>query len=159
MELKPGLVVQAMVLDVLSGRNPLYHVEDFLARQDIPLLLGEEVDAHMFNDTNLARSLDVLFEGGTSKIVTELGLRVVSTFQLDLGSVSYDTTSTNIWGEYRRCENEEPPEGPVITYGYSKDHLPQLKQFMTELLCVDRGVPIFGRTLDGNTSDKDRLKS
>jgi len=25
---------------------------------------------------------------------------------------------------------------------------------MTELLCVDRGVPIFGRTLDGNSSDK-----
>jgi transposase len=53
------------------------------------------------------------------------------------------------------CEEEEPPEGPVITYGTSQDHQPQLKQFMTELLCVDRGVPNFGRTLDGNSSDKD----
>jgi hypothetical protein len=88
-----------------------------------------------------------------SKIVTELGLRAASTFQLDLGTASYDTTSTNVWGEYRACEGEETPEGPVITYGYSKDHQPQLKQFMTELLCVDRGVPIFGRTLDGNSSD------
>jgi transposase len=26
---------------------------------------------------------------------------------------------------------------------------------MTELLCVDRGVPIFGRTLDENVSDKE----
>jgi len=26
---------------------------------------------------------------------------------------------------------------------------------MTELICVDRGVPIFGRSLDGNSSDKD----
>jgi transposase len=155
MELKPGLVVQAMVLDVLSGRTPLYHVEDFLAQQDIQLLLGEEVEAHAFNDTNLARSLDAMFECGTSKIVTELGLRAASTFQLDLGTASYDTTSTNVWGEYRMCEGDEPPEGPVITYGYSKDHQPQLKQFMTELLCVDRGVPIFGRTLDGNSSDKD----
>ena len=25
---------------------------------------------------------------------------------------------------------------------------------MTELLCVDRGVPIFGKVLDGNSSDK-----
>ena len=25
---------------------------------------------------------------------------------------------------------------------------------MTELLCVERGVPIFGRTLNGNSSDK-----
>lgn len=155
MELKPGLVVQAMVLDVLSGRNPLYHVEHFLAQQDLQLLLGEVVDAHAFNDTNLARSLDAMFECGTSKIVTELGLRAASTFQLDLGTASYDTTSTSVWGEYRRCEHEEQPEGPIITHGYSKDHQPQLKQFMTELLCVDRGVPIFGRTLDGNSSDKD----
>jgi transposase len=155
MELKPGLVVQAMVLDVLSGRDPLYHVENFLAEQDIQLLLGEKVEAHAFNDTNLARSLDAMFECGTSKIVTELGFRAASIFQLDLRTASYDTTSTNVWGEYRECEDEEPPEGPIITYGYSKDHQPQLKQFMTELICVDRGVPIFGRSLDGNSSDKD----
>ncbi|MCX6053823.1 MAG: IS1634 family transposase [Chloroflexi bacterium] len=155
MELKPGLVVQAMVLDVLSGRNPLYRVESFLAEQDIQLLLGEKVEAHAFNDTNLARSLDAMFECGTSKIVTQLGLRAVSLFQLDLSTTSYDTTSTSVWGVYRECKEEEPPEGPIITYGYSKDHQPQLKQFMTELLCVDRGVPIFGRSLDGNSSDKD----
>ena len=155
MELKPGLVVQAMVLDVLSGRNPLYHVEHFLAQQDIQLLLGEAVDAHAFNDTNLARSLDAMFECGTSKIVTELGLRAATIFQLDLGIASYDTTSTSVWGEYRECEDEKPPEGPIVTYGHSKDHQPQLKQFMTELICVDRGVPIFGRSLDGNSSDKD----
>lgn len=155
MTLEPGLVVQAMVLDVLSGRSPLYHLERFLAQQDIELLLGETIDPHDFNDTNLARSLDTLFESGTSKIVTEIGLRAASTFQLELNTVSYDTTSTSVWGEYRSCEETEPPEGPIITYGYSKDHQPHLKQFMTELLCVDRGVPIFGRTLDGNASDKD----
>ena len=67
---------------------------------------------------------------------------------------SYDTTSTSLWGDYRDCEGDSPPPGSVITWGHSKDHRPDLKQFMTELLCVDRGVPIFGRTLDGNSSDK-----
>jgi len=155
MTLEPGLVVQAMVLDVLSGRSPLYHLERFLDQQDVELLLGEAIDPHAFNDTNLARSLDVMFESGTSKIITEIGLRAASTFKLDLSTTSYDTTSTNVWGEYRGCEETEPPEGPLITHGYSKDHQPHLKQFMTELLCVDRGVPIFGRTLDGNASDKE----
>ncbi len=37
MTLRPGLVVQALVLDVLSGRTPLYRVERFLAGQDIEL--------------------------------------------------------------------------------------------------------------------------
>ena len=154
MALRPGLVVQAMVLDTLSGRTPLYRLEGFLASQDVELLLGEPVPAHAFNDTNLARSLDAMFAAGTSKIVTELGLRATSAFRLDTTVPSYDTTSTSVWGDYRACELEEPPPGPRVTHGHSKDHLSELKQFMTELLCVDRGVPIFGRTLDGNSSDK-----
>ena len=154
MELRPGLVVQAMVLDTLSGRTPLYRVEQFLAGQDVELLVGEPVASHAFNDTNLARSLDAIFAAGTSKIVTELGLRAASAFRLDTTVPSYDTTSTSVWGDYLPCEAQSPPPGPRVTHGHSKDHHPELKQFMTELLCLDRGVPIFGRTLDGNASDK-----
>jgi hypothetical protein len=51
-EVRPGLVVQAMVLDVLSGRTPLYRLEHFMATQDVELLLGEAVAAHAFTDTN-----------------------------------------------------------------------------------------------------------
>jgi hypothetical protein len=35
---RPGLVFQTMALDVLSGRTPLYRVEQFLAIQDVELL-------------------------------------------------------------------------------------------------------------------------
>ena len=154
MELKPGLVVQAMVLDTLSGRTPLYRVKDFMAGQDVELLLGTHVSPAAFNDTNLARSLDAIFEAGPSRIVSALGVRATQEFALDTKAVSYDTTSTSVWGDYRRCEDDPPAKGPVITHGHSKDALPHLKQFMTELLCVDRGVPIFSSTLDGNSSDK-----
>ena len=154
MALRPGLVVQAMVLDTLSGRTPLYRLEQFLAGQDVELLLGEPVQAHAFNDTNLARSLDAIFAAGTAKIVTELGLRAATAFRLDTTVPSYDTTSTSVWGDYLACASDRPPPGPVVTHGHSKDHRPELKQFMTELLCVDRGVPLFGRTLNGHSSDK-----
>jgi len=154
MELRPGLAVQAMVLDTLTGRTPLYRLERFFEDQDIELLLGEKIPAHVFNDTNLGRSLDAIFEAGSSKILTELGSRATKTFKLDATTVSYDTTSTSVWGDYRACEQETPPSGPIITHGFSKDHRPDLKQFMTELLCVERGIPIFGRVLNGNSSDK-----
>jgi len=52
MKLQPGLVVQAMVLNVISGRTPLYHLESFLAEQETELLLGELVCTHVFIDTN-----------------------------------------------------------------------------------------------------------
>ena len=154
MELQPGVVVQAMVLDTLSGRSPLYRLKDFLTGRDVELLVGEDLPASAFSDINVGRSLDAIFEAGPSKIVTELGVRATRTFVLDKSVPSYDTTSTSLWGDYRDCEADSPPPGSVITWGHSKDHRPDLKQFMTELLCVDRGVPIFGRTLDGNSSDK-----
>lgn len=153
MDVQPGVVVQTMVLDTLSGRSPLYRLKDFLANRDVELLLGEDLPANAFNDVNVGRSLDAVFKAGPSKIVTALGARATSIFALDTSAPSYDTTSTSLWGDYRCCEMDPPP-GAVITWGHSKDHRPDLKQFMTELLCVDRGVPIFGRTLDGNSSDK-----
>jgi transposase len=151
MLLTPGHAVQAMVLDVLSGRSPLYRVKDFLADQDRELLLGEDIDPDRFSDHTLARSLDSLAAYGTGRIITELGIKAVRLFQLDVSAVSFDTTSTSVWGEYEYSEDEP---GPNITLGHSKDHQPQLKQFMTELLCVDRGVPVFSRVVDGNSSDK-----
>jgi hypothetical protein len=97
MELSPGMVVQAMVLDVLSGRSPLYRVEQFWEQQDRLLLLGEDVSSHLFNDTNLGRALDAIFEAGSSKIITELGIAATKRFDLDMRAVSYDTTSTSVW--------------------------------------------------------------
>ena len=154
MDLQPGVVVQAMVLDTLSGRSPLYRLKEFLTGRDVELLVGKDLPANAFSDVNVGRSLDAIFEAGPSKIVTALGIRATDTFALDTSAPSYDTTSTSLWGDYRDCEADTPPPGSVITWGHSKDHRPDLKQFMTELLCVDRGVPIFGRTLDGNSSDK-----
>ena len=154
MKTSPGAIVTAMVLDTLTGRNPLYRLEEFMAGEDIELLIGQQLTPHAFSDTNVARAMDAVFDAGASRILTELGIRAARCFSMDLSVVSYDTTSTNVWGDYRECEEATPPPGPVVTHGHSKDGQPGLKQFMTELLCVERGVPIFGRTLDGNSSDK-----
>ena len=42
----------------------------------------------------------------------------------------------------------------MITHGFSKDHRPDLKQLVHSLLCVDHGIPIYSKLLDGNASDK-----
>ena len=62
MDLRPGVVVQAMVLDTLSGRSPLYRIKEFLAGQDVELLVGEDLPANAFSDINVGRSLDAIFE-------------------------------------------------------------------------------------------------
>ncbi|EFK07011.1 conserved hypothetical protein [delta proteobacterium NaphS2] len=77
-------------------------------------------------------------------------MRAVSEFGLNCRHVHFDTTSRSVYGEYEPYGND-PFE---ITYGHSKDHRPDLKQFLISMLCVDRNVPVFGKIEDGNASDK-----
>ena len=150
MDLSPGVYFLGMVLDTLSGRNPLYRLEQFFEDQDTELLLGKEVDAKSFNDVNVGRFIEKIFDIGTVKIFKEISMRAVSRFGLDCRHVHFDTTSRSVYGDYEPYGND-PFE---ITYGHSKDHRPDLKQFLISMLCVDRNVPVFGKIEDGNASDK-----
>jgi transposase len=149
MELQPGPVVLGMVLDTLSGRSPLYRLKEFLDEKDTELLLGETVSLEQFTDHNIGRALDKIFETGTQKIFGQLSQNAVNGFQIKPTGAHYDTTSVSVYGDYTLTE--EPFE---ITYGHSKDKRPDLKQFLIEMLCVDRNIPLFGGTRDGNASDK-----
>ena len=117
MSVSPGVMVQAMVLDTLSGRSPLYRIKEFMEEQDVELLIGQDLPADTFSDVNIGRSLDAIFKAGPSKIVTALGVRATGRFALDTTAPSYDTTSTNVWGEYYACEADSPPPGSRITWG------------------------------------------
>jgi len=150
MDLQPGVYFLGMVLDTLSGRNPLYRLEHFFEDQDTELLLGNKVGAKSFNDVNVGRFLDKVFDIGAVKIFKEISMRAVSKFGLDCRHVHFDTTSRSVYGDYEPYGND-PFE---ITYGHSKDHRPDLKQFLISMLCVDRNVPVFGKIEDGNASDK-----
>lgn len=149
-----GTVVKLMVLDTLSGRSPIYRLERFASQVDTHLLLGKEIDPSAFNDTTLGRALDAIYEAGTEQLFSQVALAAASSFPLDmdLRHVHFDTTSVSVWGDYDLYAEEE--EGPNITYGYSKDHRPDLKQFLLQMLCVHRNIPILGGCADGNASDK-----
>ncbi len=152
MEVSVGIIIQAMILDILSGRSPLYRLTDFFKHQDTELLLGEEVAATSFNDTTVARAMDAVFDVGAEKVFNEVAFKASCRFSLETQHVHFDTTSVNVWGDYEQCS---PDSGSVnITFGYSKDHRPDLKQFLIKMLCVGRNIPIVGSCEDGNTSDK-----
>ena len=149
MQTSAGLTVLAMVLDTLSGRNPLYRLQRFFQDKDIELLLGQTVDGKDFADHNLGRVLDSLYATGTQNIFAQLAQNAIGNFQLDTRNLHYDTTSISVFGDY---DFSDPPFH--ITYGHSKDKRPDLKQFLVEMLCVDRDIPIISATRDGNASDK-----
>ena len=62
-----------------------------------------------------------------------------------------DTTSFSLTGRY---DVEIEDSSPVPTYGYSKDHRPDLKQVMMSLIQNgEANIPLWMEPLDGNTSD------
>jgi transposase len=152
MEVDAGTVVLALVLDTLSGRSPLYRLEEFFAQQDTELLLGKAVPPQALNDDTVGRVLDRLYDFGTMRLFTACAVRAAMRFGLERRYVHFDTTSRSVWGDYQFAETQDLPF--QVTYGYSKDKRPDLKQCVLSTLCVDRAVPIWGKPEDGNASDK-----
>src|ERR687886_2186729 len=152
MEVDAGTVVLALVLDTLSGHSPLYRLEEFFAQQDTELLLGKAVPPQALNDDTVGRVLDRLYDFGTMRLFTACAVRAAMRFGLERRYVHFDTTSRSVWGDYQLAETQALPF--QMTYGYSKDKRPDLKQFVLSTLCVDRAVPLWGKPEDGNASDK-----
>src|SRR5215467_2243386 len=155
MAVDPGTIVLGMILDTLSGRSPLYRLEEFFAHQDTALLLGQTIAPEAFNDDTVGRVLERLYATGTMKVFTACAVRADQVCHFDKRYVHFDTTSVSVYGAYLPPEGQQEHEVPfTITHGYSKDKRPDLKQFVFATLCVDRAIPIWGTPEDGNASDK-----
>jgi len=151
MQVEPGIIVAGMIQDTLSGRSPLYHLKDFFSGHDTGLLLGKTVNPDDFSDYNVGRVLDRIKKVGPSRIFAEVARRASVIHHIDTSCGHWDSTSVSVWGDY----DYQPDEGRInITYGYSKDQRPDLKQFMISMLCVENNIPMLGETQDGNSSDK-----
>jgi transposase len=153
-DVSPGHVVMALILDTLSGRSPLYRLERSFKGMDLELLLGVDIPYSKLNDDAVGRVLDRVWEAGTGKVLTAVALRAVKMCSLDTSLVHHDTTSVTVYGDYDLYADPDHGQPFVITYGFSKEHRPDLKQLVHSLLCVDHGIPIWSKCENGNESDK-----
>jgi len=81
-------------------------------------------------------------------------MRAVEKYEVKVETGHIDSTSFHVDGEYANQE-----EGSIeITHGYSRDHRPDLKQFMMNLICVGDGdIPVMMEVVSGNQADKARF--
>src|SRR5262249_21840125 len=148
----PGEAVAAMILNGLVFANrPLSLTPQFFANKPLDLLFREGIDAEMFNRFKLGRTLEDAHAYGCNLLFEELALAVCTHEGIDLRFNHLDTTSFGLTGEYLPDRDEH---AICITHGYSKDHRPDLKQAVLELMVSpDGGVPLVSQSWDGNTSD------
>jgi transposase len=155
-----GTATVAMILNGLGFSNrQLYLVPQYFENKPVEHLLGEGISADMLNDDCLGRTLDWLYEQDVTTLFAGLALQARRRFSIQARYLHIDTTSFSVSGDY--ATKEEGEAVPLaITYGYSRDHREDLKQWMLALATTHDGdIPIFLRPLDGNSSDKDHLSA
>jgi transposase len=151
-EITTGEAVAGMIINGLGFANrPLSLTPQFFANKPLDLLLRPGVRADLFNRFKLGRSLDEVYSYGCDLLFSELALAVCAQEGIEQRFNHLDTTSFSLTGEYTPDSDEH---AIAITYGYSKDHRPDLKQAVLELMVSqDGGVPLLSKSWDGNTSD------
>jgi transposase len=148
----PGEAIKGMILNGLGfAHRPLSLTPQFFANKPLDVLFRPGVEAAMFNRFKLGRTLDEVNTYGCDLLFSESALAVCQQEAIDQRFNHLDTTSFSLTGDY---VPESDEHAIVITHGYSKDHRPDLKQAVLELMVSqDGGVPLVSQTWDGNASD------
>ena len=151
-EITTGEAIAGMIINGLGfSDRPMSLTPQFFEGKALDILIREGITPDMLNRFKLGRSLDDVFSYGCDLLFSEIALGVCHQEGIDLRFSSLDTTSFSLTGEY---EPDSDEHGVLVTYGYSKDHRPDLKQVILELMVSqDGGVPFMSKSHDGNTSD------
>ena len=160
-EISTGEAVAGMIINGLGFSNrPISLTPQFFSNKPLEVLFRDDVSAEHFNRfkrgrflaiTPRGRSLDKVFSYGCDLLFSEISLSVCQQEGIDLRFNCLDTSSFSLTGEYIPESDEQ---AILVTHGYSKDHRPDLKQAVLELMVSqDGGVPFISRSWDGNASD------
>jgi hypothetical protein len=147
-----GVLLRSIVVE----REPIYRAQETVHGFATGLFGVAGGNLQSLSDDRLGRALDHLFEADRAALLTEVVLAVAKRFAVQLEQLHNDSTSISFCGQYRdqRASGRSGKRAPALTYGYSKEHRPDLKQLLFILTTdADGGVPVQFRTADGNTND------
>ncbi len=150
MTMSLGECLKLMVINGLGFTSrPLYLEAQFFESRPVGKFLGRDCSSQI-NDDRLGRALDHIYEFGCDRLFAILAAEAAVKYGISQKFKHLDSTSMLVHGEYKSEDDH-----PLITFGYSKDHRSDLKQFMIYLMSSQDGdVPLLAQTVAGNTSDK-----
>jgi transposase len=153
----PAVGITLLLKNVLLSREPLYGVGEWAARHAPEALGFTENQLASLNDDRVGRCLDRLFQSDITSMVLALATHVVQEFQVDLDELHNDSTTITFHGAYADATQEEKRgerTRMAITWGYNKDHRPDLKQLLYILtVSRDGAIPLYFQVASGNVAD------
>ena len=130
-----------LLRNILLARQPLYAVPHWLQGFVPELFDLTPEQLPCFNDDRIGRHLDLLFAAPQAALVTDIVLQAIRAFHVDLSQFHQDTTTVTFAGNY--AGSTPGGAAPHITFGYNKDHRPDLKQLLWSLvISADGAVPV-----------------
>jgi transposase len=147
-----GVLLRSIVVE----REAIYRQHETVAAfaDDAFGLTRDEIA--VLGDDHIGRALDRLFDADRGALLTEIVVSAGKRFALRFDELHNDSTTIRFCGQYRRARGRKirGKQAPFITYGFSKDHRPDLKQLLFILTTSrDGGVPIQFRCEAGNRTD------
>jgi transposase len=145
----------AMIQNALGfSSRALYLMPDYLHNKPVDLLIRADLTAEDFNDDTLGRCLDDLYACGVTEVFASVASKALRAYGIEHQFVHLDSSSFHLHGQY---DADAPDEEMVsITHGYSRDHRPELKQVVAQLITSHKSsLPVWLEVLSGNSSDKE----
>jgi transposase len=143
------------VRNILLEREPLYKLSEWAAGFD-PCLAGfGDMDLEILNDDRVGRSLDALFDADRASLLTNLVLKVVDEFSIELSQLHNDSTTVTVYGQYKNGRSKRSGKTSIsLRRRHNKDYRQDLKQLLFTLtVSRDGAVPIHYKGYDGNITD------
>jgi len=156
-KLSPVKALLLLVQNVLVSRAPIYGMGEWAVRHAPDLVGLTQAEIALLNDDRVGRALDKLFAADVPALVLAVARHVVQEFGVSLDELHNDSTTVSFYGAYSEAAEERRLFGRptlAITFGYNKDHRPDLKQLLFILTVTeDGGVPLHFRAASGNVVD------
>ena len=146
-----GQAAVAMITAILFQVMQLYRICKFASEKNVLKVLLPNIEPEQYFDDRLADTLDALFEYGIGDLDMLITGNMIDVFNIESQVCHNDTTSVSMYGD---ADNKKTDQSIQITYGHSKKHRKDLKQFVWSMsVSSDHAFPLFQKAYSGNTAD------
>lgn len=145
-----GEACVSMITAILFQTLQLYRICKFATDTNVLNVILPHINPCEFFDDRMADTLDAVYDYGLGNLEMLLTRKMITEFKITSEICHNDTTSGSVYGQY----NKEHAEGINITFGHSKKHRKDLKQFVWSMsVSDDFAFPLFQQAYNGNTAD------
>jgi len=105
-KVSPSKSIGVLLRNIILHRTPIYDLQDWASRYR-PTLFGlDSEQMTSLNDDRIGRDLDMLFDVDPASILTEVVVRAIKEFKLDLSRFHNDSTTITFSGIYKEATGE-----------------------------------------------------